>query len=131
MSTYHGKNGSILVGANAIAEVTSFDVTETASTDDDTVQGDDWETHLVRTKAWSGSINFRYWPGDTNGQAVVLVGDSVSLDLRPTGDSDGLEKLTGTATITSRQVSSDMGSVVTGTAQFTGNGALTHGTISS
>lgn len=130
MTKYHGNSGVISVGATptAIAEVAKFDVTETAPTADSTAQGDAWETHLTGgAKSWSGSIDAWYDPADTNGQAVLLAGDSVDLVLNPIGTASGLEKLTGTATITSRAVTSERTNTVSVTFQFTGNGALTHG----
>lgn len=128
MTTYHGNTGVVKAGTDTIAEVTKFDVTETAPVTEDTAMGASWATHLTGApKSWSGSIEARYFPGDTNGQAVLLVGDSVSLELDPIGTGTGLEKLTGTATITSRAISVDMTVVVNVTFQFTGNGALTHG----
>jgi len=129
MTTYHGKNGVIKIGTDVIAEVRSFSVTETAEIADDTVQGDNSPTHLVGVLPWSGSIDAFYFPADTTGQAVLLAGASVALELDPIGSTSGLEKLTGTATITSRAATSDKGDVVSVSFQFTGNGALTHGTI--
>jgi len=129
MTTYHGKSGVIKIGTNVISEVKSFSVTETAETSDDTVQGDPAATHLVGITSWSGSIDALYFPADTNGQAALLVGTSVSLELDAIGNTSTLEKLTGTATITSRAVTSDKGDIVSVSFQFTGNGALTHGVI--
>jgi hypothetical protein len=131
-STYHGNNGVAKVGETptAIAEVTKFDVTETAPVADDTAMGDAWATHLTGgANNWSGSLDANYYPGDTTGQAVLTVGSSVSLELDPIGGASGNEKLSGTATITSRAVTVDKGAVVSVTIQFTGNGELTHGSI--
>lgn len=129
MASYHGKSGVIKLGANVVAETTGFSITETAKTVDDTVQGDAWDTHLVGTSAWSGSINANYYPADTNGQAVLLVGASVAIEFDAIGNTSGLEKLTGTCSVTSRQVSSEKQGVVSLTLQVTGNGALVHGSI--
>lgn len=133
MTTYHGNSGIAKVGETpvAIAEVTKFDVTETAPIADDTAMGDTWASHLTGgAKSWSGSLDANYFPGDTTGQAVLLVGSSVNLELDPIGSTSGNEKLTGTATITSRAVTADKGNTVSVTIQFTGNGELTHGSIS-
>ncbi|MCB9993121.1 MAG: hypothetical protein H6873_05640 [Hyphomicrobiaceae bacterium] len=129
MTTYHGKNGVIKSGANAIAEVKGFQVTETSDVADDTVQGDTWKTHLGGQKSWSGSLNGLYYPGDTNGQATLVAGASISLELDTIGNTSGLEKITGTATITSISIDSNDGGAVTFTAQFQGNGAMTRGSI--
>jgi len=131
MTTYHGNHGVIKVGTHAIAEVTKFSVTESFSPTDDSSMGDTWESHLTGAPMkWSGSIDAHYFPADTNGQLVLQVGASVSLELDCIGTVTGNESLTGTASITSRQVDTDMGAVVSVSFQFQGNGALTHGALS-
>ncbi len=131
MTTYHGKNGVAMIGAAAVAEVTGFTVTVNQAVADDTVQGDDWDTHLPGRKSWTAQINCRSYSGDTTGQAVLKEGDTPSLDLRPEGDTTGLMKLTGTATVTSVTIASNNDGVVEYSAQCTGNGTLTRGTVSA
>lgn len=128
MTTYHGNSGVIKQSTHAIAEVKKFEITETAPVTQDSSMGDAWETHLAGApKSWSGSIDANYFPADTNGQAMLTIGASVTLELDAIGVGSGLENLSGTATITSRQVTTDMTNVVSVTFQFTGNGVLTHG----
>lgn len=132
MTTYHGNSGVIKVGANAVAEVKDFSVTEEFSPTDDTSMGDTAVTSIAGAPTkWSGSINCHYYPADTNGQGALTVGASVSLELDCVGDTSGLEKMSGTAWVTKRSVSADKGSVVSVSFDFEGNGALTHGSISS
>jgi len=131
MTTYHGKNGVVKIGANTVAEVTGFSLTTAIALAGDNVQGDDWDTHLNGRKSWNGTIDARYFPGDTNGQAALEEGDSVSLELQPIGGTSGLQNFTGTATVAGLTVTSENEDVVTVQFQFTGNGALTRGTIGS
>lgn len=128
MATFNGNSGVVQVGANAVAEVLDFSISETANTVDDTVLGDSAMTHLAGLNGWSGSINCYWDDTDTNGQVALTIGASVTLSLLPEGAGTGLAEYTGTATIVGieRAVAND--SIVTQSFTFTGNGALTIGT---
>ena len=45
MATHTGSEGTVKVGANAIAEIRSFSIEETADTVEDTSMGDTYRTH--------------------------------------------------------------------------------------
>lgn len=131
MATFHGKNGLVKVGADpgaqAIAEVKKFSVKTSAKVADDTAMGDDWETHIAgqTVKNWSGSLGCNANQGDTNGQAALVAGASVILNLYPEGAPSAAHYLTGTATITEDGVDADMSSAVQRSFSFQGNGPLT------
>lgn len=131
MTTYKGNSGVVKVGASptAVAEIVSFSITETVGTVEDTVLGDAARTHVSDgLPDWSGSINCRYYPGDTNGQAALLVGVSLAFEGHAQGTGTGAEKLSGTAIVTSRQVGDVAnGAIIPLTIQVKGTGALTHG----
>ncbi len=129
MATAHGKDGAVEVGGTAVAEVVDFQITETANTAEDTVMGDDWETHLVGTKTWNGSLTCRYDNDDATGQGALTVGESVSLALYPEGNSGGNEEKTGTATITEVTRTVQRDSVVEKSFNFLGSGALTTNSV--
>ena len=128
MATFLGNDGVVKIGANTVAEVTAFDVSQSANTADDTVLGDTWQSHLVGTTSWSGSISCYWDDTDATGQGAMTVGASVSLELYPEGTTVGDYKLSGTATITEISTSNSLDSTVTASFSFTGNGALTIGT---
>lgn len=129
MTTYNGNSGVVKVSTTTIAEVTKFSVTETMGTLDDTAQGDTARTHLSEgLQAWSGSIEGHYYPGDTGGQDQLVAGASLSLVLNAIGTTTGRQKLSGTVTITSIAINSGLAEVVSFTAAFTGNGAMSRGT---
>lgn len=131
MATYHGKDGVVKIGANSVAEVKQFTVKTSAKTADDTVMGDDWETHIAgkTVKSWTASITCNHNPLDATGQKLLVVGASVDLKLYPIGTADGLELLAGTATVT--EVSKDPSKDGTVPASFSvlGNGALVESVI--
>lgn len=68
-----GKNGSVYIGANKVAEIENWsldlgvDDIETTNFDS---QG--WKEYLAGLKEWSGSIEGNFKPDDTNGQKAIL-----------------------------------------------------------
>lgn len=132
MTTHIGSEGSVNVGANAVAEVTSFKVTEQTNLVPDGALGDTWETHKAGTKSWQGELTCNYDPSDTNGQVALANGASVTLNLYPEGDDTSDNFMTGTATIES--IETNVGGndeITSATFTFKGNGALTHDTVSA
>ncbi len=124
MTTYHGKNGVARIGANAIAEVQEFSVTEQTSTADDTSMGDQAETHLIGIDSWNGSVKCSLDVTDATGQQAMTKGASVSLNLFPAGVGVGKMQLSGTATITEVTRTTNRSNVVEVSFNFKGNGAL-------
>lgn len=130
MTTTHGKNGKVKIGANAVAEITKWTLNESVPTADSTAMGDSWQTHEIGIPSWSGSLEGHYDPGDTNGQVALGAGDSVTLKFYHDGDASGKAYRTGTATVTGRVINSDMGDTNKISFEFTGNGALSDATES-
>lgn len=126
MGTHHGKDGTVKVGANAVAEIDRWSVNETAQTADDTAMGDTWKTHIPgkTINAWSGSLDCHYDETDDNGQETLIIGASVTLNLYPEGAAAGADFKTGLATITDIGVAVPKDGVVSRSFKFEGNGAL-------
>ena len=130
MTTYTGDDGVVKIGANTVAEVLAFSITEESGVIDDTAKGETAESHQLGRTRWSGQVRCMLYPGDTNGQAAMTLQAQVTLNVYVTGDGAGLEELTGTATITNINRESPEGeSIAVATYDFQGTGALTHGTV--
>lgn len=129
MATFKGKDGVVKSGANAVAEVRSFTIEEKGENLDDSVMGDDWRTRLPFIKDWSGSVDVLFDDTDTNGQATLIAGASISLSLQMEGDTSGDHKLSGTALITGRNITASHDGLVEASISFEGNGQLTEGTV--
>ncbi len=132
MTTHIGNGGVVRIGANAIAEITRFTVTEVAGTAEDTALGDTARTHKSDALPdWSGSIEAHYYPGDTNGQALIVAGATLSMEFHTEGTGTGKAKLTGSAIVTQVQFGSvENGTIVPFSSQLKGSGALARGTNS-
>jgi hypothetical protein len=129
MATHTGNEGVVKIGANTVAEVRSFTVTETAETVDDTVKGDTYRTKKVTFKSWTAEVGVLWDETDTSGQGAMTVGTEVTLNLYPEGDTSGDTYLTGQAIITEREITSDLDGLVEASLSCEGNGALTETTV--
>lgn len=128
MATHLGKEGTVQVGSNSIAEIRGFSIDETIDTVEDTSMGDSAKTYLASIKDFSGSVDVLYDETDTNGQTALSVGSSVTLNFAPEGTASGDVKLTGTAIVTGKSVTSSFDGLVESTISVQGTGGLTTGT---
>lgn len=129
MATHKGSEGTVKVGANAVAEIRSFSIEETADTLEDTSMGDTARTYLASLTSFSGSVDVFWDETDTNGQNALTIGASVTLNLYPEGDTAGDTYLTGTAIVTSRSISSSFDGMVEMSIGVQGTGALSTSTV--
>jgi len=129
MATHAGSEGTVKSGANAIAEVRSFSLEETADTIEDTTMGDASRTYLTGLKTFSGSVDVFWDETDTNGQVSFAVGSSVTLAVYPEGDTSGDTYYSGTAIVTGRTITSSFDGMVEASFTLQGTGALAAATV--
>ena len=128
MATHTGSEGTVKVGSDAIGEIRSFSIEETADTLDDTTMGDTARTYKSSLTSFSGSVDVLWDEGDT-GQTALTIGASVTLNLYPEGDTAGDTYMTGTAIVTGRSISSSHDGLVEMSITVQGSGALTTTTV--
>lgn len=129
MANHKGSEGTVKVGSNAVAEIRSFSLEETADTLEDTSMGDSARTYLSSLTSWSGTVDVFWDETDATGQGALTIGAEVTLNLYPEGDSAADTYYTGTAIVTSRSVSSSFDGMVEASIGVQGNGALTETTV--
>ncbi len=129
MATHAGKEGTVKVGANTIAEIRDWSITETAETTDDTSMGDSDRTHIFTVGSWEASISSWWDETDTNGQGAMTRGASVTLNLYPEGAVSNDIFYTGTATVTGITRNAALDGMVEVAFTCLGNGALTESTV--
>jgi len=134
MATLLGKDGFVQVGSVAVGELRGFSVEHTAETIDDTVMGETSRGFKVTYKGFTATVDVLYDPADT-GQDAFSVGSSVTLNLFPeaqtvygTPDS-GDEKITGTAIVTGKTITSSYDGLVEASISLQGSGDLTFTTV--
>ncbi len=129
MATTKGSEGTVKSGANAIAEIRSYTITETADVLEDTSMGDSSRTYLSSLKTFSGSIDCFWDETDTNGQLTLDPGSSVTINVFPEGSGSGDTFYTGTVLITERSITASFDGMVEASFSFQGTGALSETTV--
>lgn len=129
MSKINGNDGSIEVGSNAVGELKSWSMSETASTKDTTVMNDTDRSYIGGIADRSGQGAGLLDDTDSTGQGALVVGSIVTLALYPEGNTSGKPEWTGSAVITAFDRTGEMDGVVEFTFSFQGSGAWTKGVV--
>jgi len=129
MATHTGSEGTVKVGANAIAEIRSFSIEESADTLEDTSMGDTARTYKSSLTNFTGTVDVFWDETDTTGQGALSIGSEVTLNLYPEGDTTGDTYYTGTAIVTGRSINSSFDGLVEMSISVQGSGALTETTV--
>ena len=129
MATHTGSEGVIKSGANTVAEVRSYTVSETGDTIEDTSMGDASRTYKAGLKTWTASVEAMWDETDTNGQGSFDVGSSVTLNVYPEGSSSGDIYYTGSAIVTGKTVNETFDGMVEASFTLQGTGALSESTV--
>lgn len=125
MSCTAGKNGVLKAGGTAIAQLTSYSISETADTTECThFDSLSYREHAVTFKSWDGSADLVWARQDGD----IVVGNTYVLDVFPEGDSTATDwKISGTVIITSFALTGATEDNVSGSIAFQGTGVLTRG----
>lgn len=129
MATHTGSEGTVKVGSNAVAEIRSFSLEETADTLDDTTMGDTARTYKSSLTNFTGSLDVYWDETDTSGQGALTIGASVTLNVYPEGDTSGDTYYSGTAIVTGVTRSASFDGLVEASISVQGSGALTATTV--
>lgn len=130
MACYKGVDGIIKVGANAVGQMTSFTVDEETELLECTAMGDTARSRVASFQSWEVAAEF-FWDPDDTGQTAITNGASVSLSLYFEGEAAGDTEWTGDAIVTNLSINPTFDGLITATATFISNGALTKGTVST
>ena len=128
MSIHKGSEGTVHVGTDAVAEIRSYSVEETADTLETTSMGDAARTHLASLTSFSGSIDV-YWDETDTAQTALTVGTSVTIKFYPEGTASSAKYYSGTAIVTGVSRSASFDGLVEASISVQGTGALTLTTV--
>jgi hypothetical protein len=129
MATHKGSEGTVKVSTNAVAEIRSYTITETADVLEDTTMGDASRTYLASLKTFTGSIDCFWDETDTNGQLALDPGSTVTINIYPEGSTSGDTYYTGSVIITEKSVTASFDGMVEASFSFQGTGALSETTV--
>lgn len=129
MATHKGSEGTVKVGSNAVAEIRSYSIEESADTLEDTSMGDSARTYKPSLTSFSGSLDVFWDELDTSGQGALSIGSEVTLNVFPEGDATGDTYYTGSAIVTGVSRTASFDGLVEASISVQGNGALTASTV--
>jgi hypothetical protein len=129
MATFKGNDGTVKSGSNAIAQIISFTVDETADTIETTTMGDAAKTYVASFKDATATVETYFDDTDSSGQGTLTVGSSVTVNFQMEGDTTGDHKLSGTAIITGFSLGVSADGINTATYSMQISGGLTVGTV--
>jgi|TARA_R100001015_G_C4633330_1_gene198142 hypothetical protein len=128
MATFSGSAGVVKAGGNAIGEITSFSVEQTADTIEDTSMGDSAKTYKSSLTSFTASVDARFDDTDT-AQTAMTIGSSLAFLFQPEGSGSGAYQLSGTGIVTGVSQSQAHDGLVERSFSVQGTGALTIGTV--
>ena len=129
MATHKGSEGVVKVGANTVAEIRSYTITESADTLEDTSMGDSARTYKPSLTTFTGSIDALWDETDTTGQGALSIGAEVTFAVYPEGDSSTDTYYTGTAIVTEVSRTAAFDGLVEASVSLQGTGALSESTV--
>ena len=129
MAVHKGSEGTVKVGANAIAEIRSYSIEETSDTLETTTMGDSARTYTPNLTSWSGSVDVYWDETDSTGQGALTVGAEITLNVYPEGDTSADTYYTGAAIVTSVTKNASFDGLVEASISVQGTGALTSTTV--
>ena len=129
MATHKGSEGTVKVGSNAVAEIRSYSIEESADTLEDTSMGDSARTYKPSLTSFSGSLDVFWDETDTSGQGALDIGSEVTLNFYPEGDTAGDTYYSGSAIVTGVSRSAAFDGLVEASISVQGTGALTETTV--
>jgi predicted secreted protein len=128
MATHKGSEGTVKVGTDAVAEIRSYSLEESADTLEDTSMGDSARTYKSSLTSFSGSIDV-FWDETDTAQNALSIGSEVTLNVYPEGETAGDSYYTGTAIVTGVSRSASFDGLIEASVSVQGTGALTSTTV--
>jgi predicted secreted protein len=129
MATHKGSEGTVKVGSNAVAEIRSYSIEESADTLEDTSMGDSARTYKPSLTNFSGTLDVFWDETDASGQGALSIGSEVTLNFYPEGDASGDTYYSGSAIVTGVSRTGSFDGLVEASISVQGNGALTESTV--
>ena len=130
MTWYTGSDGTVSVGGNAVAEISSFEVNARSAIIENRSMGQAWRDVKPGLREWSGSLTCARDETNTTGQGALLEGAEVALVLVPRGSgTTGAQTFSGSAVIEDLTQRQTEGGRIEIEFRFVGNGILTRGTV--
>ncbi len=127
MTAHAGKDGIVRAGATPtiVGEVKSWTIDEAADAlETSTINAGGNRLYVGGMQGWSGTLE-AFWDEEDAGQAELILGATIDLELEPTGTAIGNYTFEGQAVITGISDSAAFDGLIERNITFQGTGALT------
>ncbi len=111
MARYKGHQGDVEIGGTSVGERISFDIEMSVAEADASTMGNDWTDTDGLQKSASGTLEVFYDHGDAQQQQLVE-GATVTATFYPTGNTTGMDSISGDWLIVSRSAAVSVGDLV-------------------
>jgi len=122
MACVAGKDGVLKAAGSAIAQLTSYTITENADTTECShFDTGGWREFRTTMRSFDGSADFVWNRQDGD----LVVGTEYALEVYPEGEGANVWKISGSVIVTSIEITAETEGNVEGSVSFQGTGALT------
>lgn len=129
MTEKSGRDGAVLIGANAVAAINDYNIAEQVETIPKRKMGQTHEEFEPGLASWTADATCYWDPEDLTGQGALTVGALVTIAFYPFGQTSGSVYDTGTALVESISKGVPADGMITKQIQFKGSGPLVPGTV--
>ena len=127
--SHSGKDGLVKVGSNTVAEVRSWSLEHSADVIEKSVMGDSYRSYHAGMQSATASIECYWDETDTNGQVALAPASEVTLVLYPEGASSGDTYYSGTAIVTSKNITGSFDGMIEASISANFSGGITTATV--
>ena len=129
MANHTGVDGLVQAGGNTIAELTSWTLSASGEVIDATLLTSTSKVTKAGTKSYTGSVEM-FWDESDTAQTSIVEAAEVTFLFLPEGNSTGDVSWSVSGIVDSLEFGAAVDGMVTASASFASNGALTRGTVS-
>ena len=128
MAAHTGSEGLVQAGGNTIAQLTSWSLSASAEIIDATLLTSAAKVTKAGSKSYTGSVEM-FWDETDTAQTAVQEGAELTFLLLPEGNTGGDVSWSVSGIVDSLEFSAAVDGMVTASASFASNGALTRSTV--
>ena len=129
MANHTGVDGLVQAGGNTVAELTSWTLSASAEVIDATLLTSTSKVTKAGSKSYTGSVEM-FWDESDTAQTSIVEAAEVTFLFLPEGNTSGDVSWSVSGIVDSLEFGAAVDGMVTASASFASNGALTRATVS-
>lgn len=129
MAAHTGSEGLVQAGGDTVAQLTSWTLSASAETIDATILSSTDKATKAGVKSYTGSVEM-FWDETDTAQTTIVEAAEVTFLFLPEGNTSTDVSWSVSGIVDSLEFGAAVDGMVTASASFASNGALTRGTVS-